>query len=122
MSTELLQSVTVLIAAIGAMLVATVLSRALARKQPADAPRIRPAVPPTRTTPAGPPTPQEVVLAQAPTPIRPLVVARQRSPRRLSLADARKGVVLATILDPCAAHSYDQNEVTRRPDERTVHR
>ena len=109
MPSDLLQSVIVLAVAIGATLAARFLVRAMARKPPAEAPRIAPAVPPARATAAGPPAPQEIVLAQSPTPIRPLAVARERQTRRLTLADARKGVVLATILGPCGAQSLDQD-------------
>ena len=109
MPSDLLQSFIVLIAAISAMLVARFLARALARKQPGAAPRIPPAVPPAPAPAAGPPTPQEVVLVQSPTPMRPLAAGRERPTRRLNLADARKGIVLATILGPCGAQSADQD-------------
>jgi hypothetical protein len=105
MPSDLLQSVIVLAVAISAMLAARFLVRAMARKPPAEAPRIPPAVPPARATAAGPPTPQEIVLAQFPTSIRPLAAARER----LNVADARKGIVLATILGPCGAQSLDQD-------------
>ena len=106
MPSDLLQSVIVLAVAIGAMLAARFLVRAMARKPPAEAPRIPPAVPPARATAAGPPTPQEIVLAQFPTP---LAAAHERQTRRLNVADARKGIVLATILGPCGAQSLDQD-------------
>lgn len=109
MPSDLLQSVIALAVAISAMLAARFLVRAIARKPPAEAPRIPPAVPPARATAAGPPTPQEIALAQFPTPIRPLAVARERQTRRLNVADARKGIVLATILGPCRAQSLDQD-------------
>jgi len=109
MPSDLLQSVIVLAVAIGAMLAARFLVRAMARKPPAEAPRIPLAVPSARATAAGPPTPQEVVLAQFPTSIGPLAAARERQTRRLNLSDARKGIVLATILGPCAAQPLDQN-------------
>ena len=109
MPSDLLQSVIVLAVAIGAMLAARFLVRAMARKPPAEAPRIPPAVPPARATAAGPPTPQEIVLAQFPTPIGPLAAAHERQTRRLNVADARKGIVLATILGPCGAQSLDQD-------------
>ena len=109
MPSDLLQSFIVLIGAISAMLVAPFLARGLARKQPAEAPRIPPAAPPVLAPATGPPTPQEVVLAQSPTPIRPLAAGRERPTRRLNLADARKGIVLATILGPCGAQSPDQD-------------
>jgi len=112
MPSDLLQSFVVLIAAISAMLLARFLARAIARKQPAEVPRIPPSVPPARAPAVGPPTPQEIVLAQSPTPIRPLAAARERRTRRLNLADAQKGIVLATILGPCGAQSLDQD---RRP-------
>ena len=108
MPTDLLQSLFVLIAAISAMLLARFLARAIARKQPAEVPRIPPAVPPARTPAVGPPTPK-VVLAQSLTPMRPLAAGRERQTRRLNRADARKGIVLATILGPCKAHSLDQD-------------
>lgn len=109
MTSDLLQSVIAFAAAISAMLAATFLARAIARKPSAEAPRIRPAAPPVLAPAAGPPTPQEVVLAQSPTPIRPFAAAHERRTRRLNLADARKGVVLATILGPCGAQSLDQD-------------
>ncbi|HLG56218.1 MAG TPA: hypothetical protein VI485_12865 [Vicinamibacterales bacterium] len=109
MPSDLLQSFVVLIAAISAMLLARVLARAIARRQPTEVPRIPPAAPPARAPAVGPPTPQEVVLAQSQTPIRPLAAARERPKRRLNLADARKGIVLATILGPCGPHSLDQD-------------
>ena len=109
MPSDLLQSVIVLAVAIGAMLAARFLVRAMARKPPAEAPRIPPAVSPARATAAGPPTPQEIVLAQFPTSIRPLAATRERQTRRLNVADARRGIVLATILGPCGAQSLDQN-------------
>ena len=106
---DLLQSFIVLIAAISAMLLARFLARAMARKQPAEAPRIPPAAPAAPAPAAGPPTPQEVVLARSPTPMRPLAAGRERPTQRLNLADARKGIVLATILGPCWAHSADED-------------
>jgi len=109
MPSDLLQSFIVLFAAISAMLLARFLARAIARKPPAEAPRIPPAAPPARAPAAGPPTPQEVVLAPSPTPMKPLAAARERQTRRLNLADARKGIVLATILGPCGAQSLDQD-------------
>jgi len=106
---DLLQSFIVLAAAISAMLAARFLARAMARTQPAEVPRIPPVAPPAPARTAGPPTPQEVVQAQSPTPIRPLAAARERQTRRLNLADARKGIVLASILGPCRAQSLDQD-------------
>lgn len=44
-------------------------------------------------------------IAQSPTPIRPVAVTVERQTRRLTLAGARRGIVPATILGPCWAHS-----------------
>ena len=109
MPSDLLQSFIAFAAAISAMLAARFLARAIARKPSAEAPRIPPAAPPVLAPATGPPTPQEVVLAQSPTPIRPLAAGRERPTRRLNLADARKGIVLAAILGPCGAHSLDHD-------------
>lgn len=106
---DLLQSLIVLIAALSAMLLARFLARAIARKPPAEVPRIPPAAPRARAPAVGPPTPPEVVLAQSPTPMRPLAAGRERQTRRLNLADARKGIVLATILGPCGPPSLNQD-------------
>jgi hypothetical protein len=106
---DLLQSIIVLIVAISAMVVIGFLARAMAREAPAEVPRIPPASLPAPAPAAGPPTPQEVVLAQSPTPMRPLAADRERPARRLTLADARKGIVLLTILGPCGAQSPDRN-------------
>jgi hypothetical protein len=106
---DLLQSFIVLIAAISGMLLARFLARTIARKQPAEVPRIPPAAPRARAPAGGPPTPPEVVLAQSPTPMRPLAAGRERQTRRLNLANARKGIVLTTILGPCGAQSLDQD-------------
>ena len=109
MRSDLLQSFIVLIAAISALLVGRFLARAMVRTRPAEAPRMRPATPPAPAPAAAPATPQEVVLAQSPTPMRLLAAGRERPTRRLNLADARKGIVLATILGPCGAQSADQD-------------
>ncbi|OFW31222.1 MAG: hypothetical protein A3H97_10005 [Acidobacteria bacterium RIFCSPLOWO2_02_FULL_65_29] len=109
MPSDLLQSFIVLAAAISAMLAARFLARAIAGKPPAEAPRIPPVVPAARAPADGSATPQEVVLAQSPTPMRLLAAGRERPTRRLNLADARKGIVLATILGPCGAQSADQD-------------
>jgi len=109
MPSDLFQPFIVLIAAISAILFARFLAHALARKLPAEAPRINPAAQPAQAVPAGPPTPQEVALAGPPTPMRPIAAGRDRPTRRLNLAGARKGIVLATILGPCWAQSPDQD-------------
>lgn len=109
MPSDLLQSSMVLIAAISALLLARFLARAIVRKQLAAAPRIPPPAAPAGAPAARPPTPQEVVRAQSPTPMRLLGAGHERQTRRLHLADARKGIVLATILGPCWAHSPDED-------------
>lgn len=109
MPSDLLQSFIVLAAAISAMLLARFLARAMVRKQPDEAARTSPASLPTPVPAAGPPTQQEIVLAQSPTPMSPLAAGRERQTRRLNLADARKGIVLATILGPCGAQSGNQD-------------
>jgi len=40
--------------------------------------------------------------------MRLLGAGHERRTRRLHLTDARKGIVLATILGPCRAHSPDE--------------
>lgn len=108
MPSDLLQSLVVLIAAIGAMLLARLLARAMAGAQPVSS-GVPPTVPATLAAPAaGPPLPQEVALAQSLPPMKPLAVVRERRTRRLNPADARKGIVLATILGSCSAHSSDE--------------
>ena len=107
MPSDLLQSFIVLSAAISAMLLARFLARTMARTPSAEAPRVPPVVPATPTPAAGPPTPQEVALAQSPTPMSPVTVVRERPTRRLNLTDARRGIVVATILGPCWAQSPD---------------
>ena len=106
MPSELLQLFIVLIAAIGTMFLARFLAGAMARTQPAEVPRIPPVA--SVAPAAGQPTPQEVVLAQAPAPMRPVAVIGERPTRRLNLADARRGIVVATILGPCWAQSPDE--------------
>jgi len=104
-ASDLLQSFIVLSAAISAMLLARFLARTMARTPSAEAPRIPHVAPPAPA--AGPPSPQEVVLAQSPTPMSPVTVVRERPTRRLNLTDARRGIVVATILGPCWAQSPD---------------
>ena len=106
MPSELLQSFTVLIAAISALRRARFIARAIGRKPPTEDPSGS-----TRTGAGrGPVDATGGVLAQSPTPIRPLVAARERPTRRLNLADARKGVGLAAILGPCRAQPLDQDQ------------
>jgi len=106
MPPDLSQLLIVLTAWLGAILLARFLARAMARRQPAQTPGIPPAALPAPA--AGPPMPREIALARFLAPARPLVV-RERPKGRLNLADARKGIVLATILGPCRAHSPDDD-------------
>ncbi len=121
MPSDWLRLFIVLMASISALLFARFLARAMARTQSAEAPRIPPAAPATPTPAAGP-APQEVAPTQLPLPMMPVAAVRERRRRRLRVADARKGIVLATILGPCRADSPAHGHDTWRPDERTFHR
>lgn len=101
--------VIVLAASLSVILFARSLARAMARVLSAETRRIPPAVPAMPAPAAGPRTPQTVALARPPTPMRRPAVVRERPTRRLNLADARKGMVLATILGPCRARSLDED-------------
>lgn len=107
MFSDALQSFLVVMALVGAMLFVTFLAGTKARKRPASAgqpPRVLPAPVATGLLPAPPPLLGVVETLSAPT-----TEPTERRPRHLSLVEARKGIVLATILGRCQANRLEES-------------
>jgi hypothetical protein len=106
MASDALQSFLVIVAVLGAVLFVRFLTGTKARTGPASAAQ------PPRDLPA----PGDAGLLPVPPPVRgvldipaaPIAQPSERRGRRLSLVEARNGIVLATILGACRAHRVEE--------------
>jgi uncharacterized membrane protein len=106
MASAALQSFLVIMALLGAMLFVRLLTGTKARTRPAAAaqpPRVLPAPGAAGLLPAPPPVRGVLDVSAA-----PIAQPSERRGRRLSLVEARNGIVLATILGACRAHRVEE--------------
>jgi hypothetical protein len=107
MSSDALLSSVVIMAVIGATLLVRFLAGTKAGGPPAPgAHAVR--VPPVPGAASPLPMRPQPVLGAAARPTEPMALTLHRRRRRVTLADARTGIVLATILGACRAHRAEE--------------
>jgi hypothetical protein len=113
MLSDVLQSLLVVMALIGALLLVRFNAGTKAATKPSSAaqlPRVL-AAPEARSLAPAPPTLGREGLATLSPPTAD--TAERRRPR-LTVVEARRGIVLATILEPCRAHRAEEPWETER--------
>jgi hypothetical protein len=107
-SSDALLSSVVIMAVIGAMLLVRFLAgtKAGGRRPAPGAHAVR--VPPVPGAAGRLPMRPQPVLGASARPTEPMALTLHRRRRRVTLADARTGIVLATILGACRAHRAEE--------------
>jgi len=107
MVSDVLQSFLVIMALIGSMLFVRFLTGTKAEPRPESAAQ-RPRVLSAPGSASLLPVPPQPVHGVVETASAPITGTSERRRRHLSLLEARNGIVLATILGACRAHSVEE--------------